>query len=142
MRSALVCLAFFFSVGVFAQENNPKKQDNGPKDASFAKFEETVHNFGTIKYGEEAIFAFVFTNTSKKVIAVKSVQRSCGCTTPSYSTEPVKAGEKGEIKAKYDTTREGYFKKHITVTFADGSVRRLTITGTVLPKPEGESGGE
>ena len=135
-----ILLPFFFMVAaltVQAQENTSPKPVQ-PKDASFAKFDKTVHNFGTVKYGAETVCSFTFTNTSEKSLVIKNVQRSCGCTTPSYSTDPVPPGKTGTIKAKYDSTREGSFDKTITIHFTDGSARRLKIKGNVQPQADGE----
>ncbi|HOH24523.1 MAG TPA: DUF1573 domain-containing protein, partial [Bacteroidales bacterium] len=41
---------------------------------------------------------------------------SCGCTTPSWTKDPVAPGQSGEIKVTYDTHRIGAFSKSVTVT--------------------------
>lgn len=134
----LLPLLFLFATSItYAQEKTSPKPVE-PKDASFAKFDKTVHNFGTIKYGDETICSFTFTNTSEKSLVIKNVQRSCGCTTPSYSTDPVLPGKTGTVKAKYDSTREGSFDKTITIHFTDGSARRLKIKGKVQAQADGE----
>ena len=44
------------------------------------------------------------------------VSSSCGCTVPSYSTEPIKPGQKGLIEVIFDTRgRKGVQNKTITV---------------------------
>ena len=134
MKKALfLFVPLFLSSVVFGQDTEPQRP-SGPKDASFAKFDDIIYNFGTLEYGAEAVCEFTFVNTAEKSLVIKNVERSCGCTTPSYSKEPVEPGKSGTIKASYDTHRVGYFKKTITVTFTDGSKRRLTITGTVKPQ--------
>jgi hypothetical protein len=41
-------------------------------------------------------------------------------------------GEEGEVKASYGTEgRPGYFQKSVKVTFDNGEVTNLTISGTV-----------
>lgn len=104
-----------------------------PTEASFAKFDKTLNNFGIIEHHGDGTCTFTFTNTGKQALIVKNVSTSCGCTTPDYSKEPVAPGKKGFIKAKYDTNRVGPFEKTLTVIFMDDSQVRLTIKGNVKP---------
>ncbi|MFR9166981.1 MAG: DUF1573 domain-containing protein [Dysgonomonas sp.] len=107
------------------------------KDAPKAEFETTVHDFG--KIAEEigqVTCTFTFTNTGKTPLIINSVNASCGCTTPSYTSDPVLPGKKGEIKVAYSATgRVGTFEKGIRVmTNVPDEVYRLTIKGEVLPR--------
>ncbi len=100
-------------------------------------FERTEHNFGTIKEELGAVTTqFEFTNTGKTPLIIQRVSASCGCTTPSYTREPVLPGKKGTISAKYSTVRRpGTFNKTITVyTNVPDTVYVLTIKGNVTPK--------
>lgn len=100
-------------------------------------FEKTEHNFGTIQEEIGAVTTqFEFTNTGKSPLIIQRVSASCGCTTPSYTREPVLPGKKGTISAKYSTTaRPGTFNKSITVyTNVPDTVYVLRIKGNVIPK--------
>lgn len=100
-------------------------------------FARTEHNFGTIKEEMGAVTTqFEFTNTGKSPLIIQRVSASCGCTTPSYTREPVLPGKKGTISAKYSTERRpGSFKKSITVyTNVPDTVYILTIKGNVVPR--------
>ncbi len=100
-------------------------------------FERTEHNFGTIKEELGAVTTqFEFTNTGKSPLIIQRVSASCGCTTPSYTREPVLPGKKGTISAKYSTVRRpGTFNKTITeYTNVPDTVYVLTIKGNVVPK--------
>lgn len=102
-----------------------------------AKFNTLTHNFG--KIAEEigsATCEFTFTNTGKTPIVIQDIRTSCGCTTPSYTKEPVLPGKTGTIKVSYSTIgRVGSFTKKITVfTNEPNDVYNLTIQGEVLPK--------
>lgn len=44
-----------------------------------------------------------------------SVNASCGCTTPSYTKEPIAPGKTGEITATYNALAPGDFTKQVTV---------------------------
>lgn len=100
-------------------------------------FARTEHNFGTIKEEMGAVTTqFEFTNTGKSPLIIQRVSASCGCTTPSYTREPVLPGKKGTISAKYSTVRRpGTFNKTITVyTNVPDTVYVLAIKGNVIPK--------
>ncbi|WP_019538583.1 DUF1573 domain-containing protein [Proteiniphilum acetatigenes] len=100
-------------------------------------FKRTEHNFGTIKEEIGAVSTqFEFTNTGKSPLIIQRVSASCGCTTPSYTKEPVLPGKKGTISATYSTVRRpGTFNKTIRVyTNVPDTVYVLTIKGNVTPK--------
>ena len=100
-------------------------------------FKFSVHDFGTIQEGPTADHEFEFTNTGKEPIIISNVSASCGCTTPSYSKEPVLPGKKGSIKASYNTQgRVAPFTKTITIT-SNAGVKVLTIKGEVEKAPSG-----
>jgi hypothetical protein len=100
------------------------------------KFEEEIHDFGDMEQGGDASFIFKFTNTGSEDIVIQDAKKSCGCTTPSFSTEPVKPGAQGEIHVKYDSMRLGGFNKPVTViSNASEPTKVITIKGNILAKP-------
>lgn len=102
-------------------------------------FDNEVHDFGTIPEGPNADYEFTFKNTGKEPINLQTVNASCGCTTPSWSKEPVLPGKTGSIKASYATQgRPGGFTKSITVV-SNAGTKVLTIKGTVEPAPSGSA---
>jgi hypothetical protein len=105
-------------------------------NAQELKFDELVHDFGTIK--EElgnVTHAFKFTNNGDKPLVITKVQPSCGCTTSGWTKEPVKPGETGEVLATYRTSA-GPFNKSLTVTAVGLPNVILHIKGNVTKKPE------
>lgn len=133
-------LAGLFTFVVYAQEG--AKSPTDPTDASYAKFDKQIHNFGILDYDGDGKCKFAFTNTGKETLIIKNVKTSCGCTTPSYSKEPVQPNEQGYVTAKYDTKRQGPFHKTLTVIFMDDSQIVLTIKGTVKPQASNVNEGE
>lgn len=100
-------------------------------------FTNEVHDFGTIPEGPAADYEFKFKNTGKEPLILQTVNASCGCTTPSWSKEPVLPGKTGSIKASYATqSRPGGFTKSITVV-SNAGTKVLTIKGNVEPAPTG-----
>lgn len=100
-------------------------------------FAEKSFDFGTVK--EEAgkiTHEFTFTNTGNAPLVIQQVTASCGCTTPSWTKEPVAPGAKGVITVTYSAAgRPGAFQKTITVTnnSAENPIA-LTIKGQVTPR--------
>jgi hypothetical protein len=99
-------------------------------------FKSEVHDFGTIPEGPAAEYEFTFTNNGKEPLIIQQVHASCGCTTPSYSKEPVLPGKTGVVKASYSTVgRPNAFTKTITVV-SNAGTKMLTIKGEVEKAPE------
>jgi hypothetical protein len=102
------------------------------------EFKKTTHDFGTIsEESTKAVYEFEFTNTGKGDLKILNVQASCGCTSPEYTKNPVKPGQKGFIKVTYSTVnRPGAFRKSITVTVNNPEKPNvvLFIKGNVTPK--------
>lgn len=104
-----------------------------PEEMAFAS---ETHDFGTVSEGPAAEYEFSFTNKGKEPIVIQQVHASCGCTTPSYSKDPVLPGKTGTVKASFNTTgRPGSFTKTITVLSNAGS-KVLTIKGEVEKAPD------
>jgi len=140
MKKIFLLLSFSVYAGtaLFAQTGTPPPpppaapQVKPPAAPSAVKFNELIFNFGHVAYNSDVRHTFEFKNISPAPVAVKDVGTSCGCTTPSFSKEPVAPGKTGSVTAKYDSGRLGAFTKTLTV-YINNEAIRLTITGTVLP---------
>lgn len=127
----LICFVVF---NAFSQEEINTNQDT--KDHPEIYFENTTHDFGTIKYKGDGTCEFTFKNTGKEPLLLTNVKASCGCTTPTWPKNPIKKGKKGTIVVKYNTRIIGAFTKTIRVySNAKTSPVTLRITGTV-EKPD------
>ncbi|MBV5342190.1 DUF1573 domain-containing protein, partial [bacterium] len=105
-------------------------------------FEKSSHDFGKINEEEgKATIVFNFTNKGNAPMVVSRVQASCGCTTPTWTKEPIEPGKKGTITVAYNPLgRPGAFTKTISVySNAAEEVVNLTIRGEVIPKPTSEN---
>jgi hypothetical protein len=130
MKNVIFAVMLFFALpGVMAQEKG------------FLVFEEETYDFETIEEADGPVeHKFEFKNTSGQDIVIENVKASCGCTTPAWSREAVKPGEKGFVTARYNpTNRPGSFKKSLTLTTTDPekNIYQLFIKGYVNPKPKG-----
>lgn len=120
----LASVLMLLSSAVFGQQQTPTMT-----------FTKVKHDFGNIKQEDgPASVVFEFTNTGGEPIIITNVKSSCGCTTPTWTRQPVAPGTKGTIEAVYNpVNRPGHFNKTITVTSnASNSPITLTITGNVL----------
>lgn len=105
-------------------------------------FSKTEHNFGQQPVGKPVSYEFEFTNAGTKPLVLTDVKASCGCTTPSWTKEPVMPGQKGSIKAQYNMAREGNFRKSVTVKTADGETITLYISGDAFQPANGVEGAK
>ena len=114
-RISIVFLLSFVMSGFLFAQSKPE-----------VKFNKNVHDYGSVKEEVEvALSEFEFTNTGKTPVVIQRVITSCGCTTPSYTREPVLPGKKGKVKVAYNTIhRPGTFRKNVYT---------LTIKGSVIP---------
>src|SRR6187402_451630 len=82
------------------------------------QFREESFDFGVVKEGGGPVtHEFMFTNNSDRTVRILSANASCGCTTPSWSKDPVGPGKTGFIQARFDPKgRPGFFTKSVTVT--------------------------
>lgn len=123
----LAIFSFLLSASLLAQDN---------KKGAVVKFENLVHDYGSIFQGADGICEFKFTNTGDEPLVLSSVRSSCGCTVPSYPKDPILPGQSNFIKVSYDTKRLGPISKQITVVSnASEPTIQLSIKGNVLQKP-------
>jgi len=133
-RTFLILVTLFFAVALHAQQANPTPFDSTATPKAKITFEALNHDFGVIEAGADGSTLFKFKNEGTVPLILSNVQASCGCTTPSWTREPVAPGATGEIKVTYDTKRIGTFSKSITVTSnAENPTVLLRIAGEVKP---------
>ncbi|MGM0530242.1 MAG: DUF1573 domain-containing protein [Bacteroidota bacterium] len=100
-------------------------------------FDKKTHDFGQIKEeGGEVTHKFTFTNTGDKPLVINEVKASCGCTSPSWSQQPISPDKKGYVSVTFDPHRRpGNFNKSILVrTTASDETEILKVKGKVLPQ--------
>lgn len=100
-------------------------------------FEKTEHDFGKINEGDGRVsVVFNFKNEGMSPLVLSNVRASCGCTTPTWTKEPVEPGQSGSITVTYNPNgRPGRFQKTVTITSnATEATKRVYIKGEVIPK--------
>jgi hypothetical protein len=113
----------------------PAVQEN-PNAGEF-KFDVEVYDFGTIKQGESVTYDFSFANVGKDPLIISEAHGSCGCTVPVWPKEPLKKGDKGQIKVTFNSTgKVGMQDKTVTITSnAKGGQKVLHLKGNVEAPP-------
>ena len=81
------------------------------------EFEETSHDFGLMVQGERLPYKFKCTNTGGADAIISDVTSTCGCTIPSWTKQPIKPGEKGEVEVILNTGGKpaGFISKTVNV---------------------------
>ena len=106
------------------------------KGTASISLDKKVYDFGTVNEGDVVETSFKVTNSGKNNLVITNAQASCGCTVPVWPKAPIKPGESGEIKVKFNTTgKPNRQQKTITLTTNTESGREvLTLKGSVTPK--------
>lgn len=104
-----------------------------PSKQSIISFISLSHDFGTIIEGEMVVCYFDYENSGENDLVINSVEATCGCTTPDWSSEPLQPGEKEKLKIIFDASgRSGQQQKVVTVSSnASNSTIKLTVKANV-----------
>lgn len=103
------------------------------KPAAVISLDVMEHNFGNVSAGETVYYSFVLRNSGNDMLILSNVKKSCGCTTPEFSREPVMPGGETKIKIGFNSSTPGPFTKAVTVfSNAKNSPLVLKIKGTVV----------
>lgn len=123
-----VLFIIVLSVSYFSMSCSQSSQAGNPDNIKGAaiEFEETVHDYGTILYGGDGAYEFVFHNKGSEPLLLNNVRSTCGCTTPEWPREPIPAGESGKIKVIYNTRIMGSFSKSVTV-YSNASEKPIVL---------------
>jgi len=108
------------------------------KDPTTVQIIDSAYNFGKVTEGEIVEYNYRFKNTGTKPLVVTNASASCGCTVPEKPEAPIKPGETGFIKVKFNSEhRVGTAHKTITISSnAEPAFPELLLTGEVTEKKE------
>ena len=129
-------LSLFVSLALTSLNAQENKTQETPKNGPKITFKELEHNYGTLQKGGDGNCEFVFTNDGNEPLILTGVRASCGCTTPTWTKEPVMPGKTGTIKVRYNTNNVGSFTKTITVTSNAVNVSNSRIVLKIKGKVE------
>jgi hypothetical protein len=100
----LLILALLFSFAS-CYANNPGK-DQGPVVSAAKMIDPFTLDFGKVKQGEVLKHSFILKNDSKKLLIIKDVNTSCGCTASKAGKKTLAPGESTTIDISFNT--KGY----------------------------------
>lgn len=137
-QTLIVAVAAIIMCGFTMQTNIVRAATNVVADEgkqAEIQFDTLRINLGTfsVKEGEQKC-SFTFTNVGTAPLVINQAFASCGCTVPTYTKDPVKPGEKGQIDVTYNGKGKfpGHFTKVISVrSNAKTEIVRLTIEGNM-----------
>lgn len=139
---AAALILFIFSGMGWTQS----KEENVPPDsttgnAPLIAVDKVVHDYGTIRQGDDGTCSFKVTNTGKSTLIISKCKGSCGCTVPTCPQKPIAPGASATIDVSYNTNRVGAIDKSVTITSnaANDPKKVIRIKGTVKPKPQGSA---
>ena len=119
MKKALV-LALSLTLAGFASQAqsmaakpaSAQEKANGPQ----IQFDEMKYDFGSVAQGGTVEHVFKFKNVGTAPLVISNIGVSCGCTTPSWTKEPVMPGKTGTVMAKFNSTgKMGMQNKVLTI---------------------------
>lgn len=103
-------------------------------DAPVMKFTESEFDFGDIQPGTKVHHTFTFTNAGKSPLLIEDATASCGCTTPSWTKEPIAPGAEGKMEVQFDSQgKQGIISKQVAVRAnTQPGITTILIKGNVL----------
>lgn len=130
-------------LSIEASAQSRRSAENEEKCAGIHFADGSSHDFGDVeRRGGDLIKVFRFVNNGDAPLMIKKITKSCSCMTADFSRKPVKPGESGEIRLKYEPHKveAGTFHKVVQIhTNTPQEVHLITIQGNSLDKkPKGK----
>ena len=127
LKLIVVTIAILLSAPIYGQDQN----------GASIEFNKKIHDFGDIQLSAgKQNYTFTFKNVSQQPVIIQTVISSCGCTTPTWTKNPVKPGESGKLSVTFLNDQGPIpFDKSLTV-YVTGSSKPiiLRIKGVVHAK--------
>jgi hypothetical protein len=132
--SGVSSTAFFNKYGIGSSPTGMtvKQEDNREvKAAAMPKtkmeFYETKHDFGSIKDGDKVRHAYKFKNTGTNPLLISKVTVGCGCTSPSFSKEPIAPGGEGEVVLEFNSKGKPGHQEKNAIIHSNAEVDKMSI---------------
>ncbi|MFT5723219.1 MAG: hypothetical protein ACI9JN_000328 [Bacteroidia bacterium] len=137
--STLLAFLLIGTTQVFAQDKtNPDEKPViilTPVGTPKLVMTETEHDFGTIVTGDTVSHVFRFVNEGSAPLVINHIKTPCGCTAPTWSRQPIAAGDTGEVTVKFNSKgKVGNQVKTLTIMYnSEMSPAMYTIKAFVKP---------
>jgi hypothetical protein len=117
--------------GLTVKEEDSRESEVASMPKTTVEFYETKHDFGTIQEGEKPRHAFKFKNTGSNPLLISKVTVGCGCTTPSFSKEPVPPGGEGEVVIEFNSEGKPGHQEKSAIVHSNAQMDAMSIGFTV-----------
>lgn len=104
--SVLACIALAASCGSQPATRERKGRIITLTDETLAAGGTDTVRFGRMHSGEIAVLRLWLANEASKPVAVVSYDRSCGCTTLEFDTQPITPGDARQVTLSFDSRGE------------------------------------
>jgi hypothetical protein len=98
------------------------------------KFDKTFHDFGKVAEGEQVSTIYVITNIGKEPVLISSHEVECGCTTPTYTQEPIMPGKSTNIAVGFNTNGKVGVNNKTVKIHTNGGIHELKFKCEVTAK--------
>ncbi|OHX66829.1 DUF1573 domain-containing protein [Flammeovirga pacifica] len=104
-------------------------------NAQYIHFDADSVFLGKLSYTEDTIeHTFPFKVDGASSIQIDTVITDCGCLIPTYPTNEIKKGQKGEIKISFMPYKAGPFSKEVTIKFKSRKITQtVKLAGFIRP---------
>ena len=100
----IILLSLFILLGCNSVKQKPLSESTVPIVAE--KEDPYLKDFGIVKAGDVVKHSFVIKNNSDRVLNIKDVSTSCGCTVSEVKNKMLKSGESTLVDVKFNS--KGY----------------------------------
>jgi hypothetical protein len=121
--------------------NDPKANEftplgSKPLPATSMQFDKKTHDFGRIHEGDKVNTVFKFKNTGANPLVITSAIATCGCTVPTWSHQPLGAGQEGQMQVEFDSEgKSGEVTKTVNVTAnTEPALTVIAIKAIIIPR--------
>lgn len=116
--------------------NQEQTRDNNVAAMPKTKLEfyETKHDFGTIKEGDKVRYAYKFKNTGSNPLMISKITVGCGCTSPSFSKEPIAPGAEGEVVLEFNSDNKPGHQEKNAIIHSNAEMESMSIGFTAEVK--------
>ncbi len=107
------------------------------KGGPVIKFEKVVHDFGNIGPRSKNFCEFKFANTGDRLLKIKNVSKTCGCTPYTLAKKEYEPGESGTLKVRYNASKRAGSVKKILFVYSNDEVKskvELAIKANIVEK--------
>lgn len=124
-----------------ATNSTSEENEGDPTKFPVMTFEQTEHDFGTIKEGDIVDYTYKFKNTGSFPLIINKATATCGCTVPEWPKNPVPAGGEGVIRVKFNSENKHNLQtKYVSINAnTKPEVTKLKLTGNVIAKDDSNS---